>query len=318
MLNIEDMIAEVEGGVGHNLNDHKITTAWIEESLRKPNAIDLTPELGKSIRVLMAEYKVDSLNARAQLGDSEEVFLQTKNLMEIGTRLADILRLIEQEAPSKFAASQEEKYGHLLEKILLVVSRCNPNLSVADVSKNEAYPSIDLVIYDHTTGVLWLVGVKSGCNWGNSDSLAAQAANYDAVKKWLTEDKGKVFDLGFPSEPMSIQTMTMHGYGPSGILGPTDKRDGYVLEGQAIWYWITRNPHFVYDLHSVMSEGAEEFEAALKEAEKVAVHKLIQKAGQLTWRRGLEISVGNLTRIVFDRKKTALLSDIMGGSLWQK
>lgn len=86
-----------------------------------------------------------------------------------------------------FLSSQEETiFGDLMENLAIHVCRQIFNGSKAKEGK---YRSIDLVF--KRDGKLYIVGIKSGPNWGNSDQVNAMKRNFKLAKKIIQVKFGK-------------------------------------------------------------------------------------------------------------------------------
>lgn len=83
-----------------------------------------------------------------------------------------------------FLSSQEETiFGDLMENLAIHV--CS---EVFDGKKAEEgkYPSVDLIF--EREGKVYIVGIKSGPNWGNADQVSTMKRNLGAAKKLLRSE----------------------------------------------------------------------------------------------------------------------------------
>lgn len=86
-----------------------------------------------------------------------------------------------------FLSSQEETvFGDLMENLAIHV--CH---EIFDGKKAEEgkFKSVDLVF--EREGKVYIVGIKSGPNWGNADQVNAMKKNFKVAKKWIRTDLGK-------------------------------------------------------------------------------------------------------------------------------
>lgn len=86
-----------------------------------------------------------------------------------------------------FLSSQEETiFGDLMESLAIHVCGKVFNGKKAEEGK---YKSVDLIFErDHK---LYIVGIKSGTNWGNADQISAMKKNFKQAKKILRAELGK-------------------------------------------------------------------------------------------------------------------------------
>jgi len=130
-----------------------------------------------------------------------------------------------------FLSSQEETiFGDLMENLAIHI--CN---LVFDGRKAEErkFKSIDLIF--ERDGKLYIIGIKSGPNWGNSDQISAMRRNFKNARKIIRSENNV--------EPKSIVAVNGCMYGRDNRPRKVNKKDPqlsyYKLCGQSFWELIS-------------------------------------------------------------------------------
>lgn len=127
------------------------------------------------IRLTRLEFAKLSIIAKRK----NPYLFKAKNIETAGDLAKNIL--------DAFLSSQEETiFGDLMEKLAIHVCHEIFNGSKAEEGK---YPSVDL-IFDRE-GKTYIVGIKSGPNWGNSDQVTTMKRNLRLAKKLVRAKLGK-------------------------------------------------------------------------------------------------------------------------------
>ncbi|MDP2637605.1 MAG: PmeII family type II restriction endonuclease [Candidatus Levybacteria bacterium] len=133
-----------------------------------------------------------------------------------------------------FLSSQEETiFGDLMEGLAIFVCSKAFNGYKAEQVK---FKSVDLIF--QRDAKKYIVGIKSGTNWGNSDQIGRMKANFKAAKKILK------------SEGNRLKIVAVNGciYGKDNKPHKVDKKDKeksyYKLCGQEFWELITGDKDF--------------------------------------------------------------------------
>lgn len=133
-----------------------------------------------------------------------------------------------------FLSSQEETiFGGLMEELAIFVNKKVYSGFKAEQGK---FRSVDLIFQrDEKT---YIVGIKSGPNWGNSDQINRMKGNFKKARKILK------------SEGNTTKIITVNGciYGKDNNPHKVDVRDReksyYKFCGQEFWQLITGNSEF--------------------------------------------------------------------------
>ena len=146
---------------------------------------------------------------------------KAKNIQTAGDLVKDIL--------DAFLSSQEETiFGDLLENLAI-----NVNHSIFKGAKAEEgkFRSLDLIF--RRDKKLYIVGIKSGINWGNADQVSTMRKNFKEAKRILRSE-GETADI-----------VAVNGciYGKDNVVSKKHKTDSELnyekLCGQKFWELIS-------------------------------------------------------------------------------
>ena len=146
---------------------------------------------------------------------------KAKNIQTAGDLVKDIL--------DAFLSSQEETiFGDLLENLAI-----NVNHSIFKGTKAEEgkFRSLDLIF--RRDKKLYIVGIKSGINWGNADQVSTMRKNFKEAKRILRSE-GETADI-----------VAVNGciYGKDNVVSKKHKTDSELnyekLCGQKFWELIS-------------------------------------------------------------------------------
>lgn len=128
-----------------------------------------------------------------------------------------------------FLSSQEETiFGDLMEKLAIHICRQIFNGSKAEEGR---YRSVDLIF--ERDNKIYIVGVKSGPNWGNSDQVSIMKRNLKLARRMIRRELGKK------------EIITVNGcmYGRDNRPHKVNKKDPelsyYKICGQQFWELIS-------------------------------------------------------------------------------
>lgn len=124
-----------------------------------------------------------------------------------------------------FLSSQEETtFGNHLEKFAIYISHA------LDGGFKSARKSLDLEF--EREGVYYIVGIKSGTNWGNSDQINTMKANFKRAKEALREE-GRTL-------PIVAVNGCMYGKDRSPLKTDSDPdKTYYKYAGQDFWQFLS-------------------------------------------------------------------------------
>lgn len=241
---------------------------------------DQIDETFEYIKGEMAKYhkgrieKIASLKPQTVLQRKNPYIFLSKNLR----KASDLAEMILQAHSS---SSEETQFGNLLEDLAVYVS------AMLDNGVKSTTAGIDL---DFTRdGTRYLVAIKSGQNWGNSDQQVKLKANFNTAKK--------------------VAGQSQHAGKLQAILGccygkfPNSDNGAFIKTGgQKFWNFITGTPSFYTDIIEPISHEAElndeafseERDKALNRFEKYILVNFCDDDGVIDWERLVQFSSGNL------------------------
>jgi hypothetical protein len=127
-----------------------------------------------------------------------------------------------------FLSSQEETiFGDLMENLAIHI--CNQVFGGSKAQQGK-YCSIDLIF--GRDGKTYIVGIKSGPNWGNSDQINIMRKNFKKAKSLIQSELGK----------KNLIAVNGCMYGKDNVPHKVDKDPGlsyYKICGQAFWELIS-------------------------------------------------------------------------------
>ncbi len=128
-----------------------------------------------------------------------------------------------------FLSSQEETiFGDLMESLAIYVCRQIFGGKKAEEGK---YRSVDLIF--ERDNKIYIVGIKSGPNWGNSDQVNTMKKNFKKAKRIIGEEQGR----------KNIVAVNGCMYGRDNQAHKVNRRDPqlsyYKICGQAFWELVS-------------------------------------------------------------------------------
>ncbi len=188
-----------------------------------------------------------------------------------------------------FLSSREETiFGDLMENLAINVCRRVFGGKKAEQAK---YRSVDL-IFDRD-GKIYIVGIKSGPNWGNSDQINAMKKNFSIAKKIIRAAQGK--------QGMKIDIVAVNGciYGRDNQPHKVDKKNGDrsydKFCGQQFWELISGDSLLYKKIILSLDREAKKRDQTFKDlyAEKVNemtkdIIKLFYTKNRLDWDKIVE------------------------------
>lgn len=160
-----------------------------------------------------------------------------------------------------FLSSQEETiFGNLLEGFAIYVSK-----TLYGGFKSEL-KSVDLEF--ERGGTYYVVGIKSGTNWGNSDQVNRMRDNFKAAKRLLRKSGHK-------------RVVAVNGciYGKDGRPFKTHSdpdKQYYKYAGQEFWRFISDDDDLYREIISPIDKEARQKDEAFKKAYAAKVNEMTQ------------------------------------------
>jgi site-specific DNA-methyltransferase (cytosine-N4-specific) len=153
-----------------------------------------------------------------------------------------------------FLSSQEETiFGDLMEGLAIHVCHLVFNGSKAEQGK---YRSVDL-IFDRD-GKTYIVGIKSGPNWGNSDQVNIMRRNFKVAKALIKSELGK----------KNLVAVNGCIYGKDNVPHKENKDPGlsyYKICGQAFWELVSGDNELYKKLIQPLDKEAKKRDETFKE-----------------------------------------------------
>ena len=161
-----------------------------------------------------------------------------------------------------FLSSQEETvFGDLMENLAINVCR---QVFGGKKAEQKKYRSVDLIF--ERKGKIYIVGIKSGPNWGNSDQINTMKQNFVIAKKLIRAMQRK---------KMEIVAVNGCIYGRDNQSHKTDKknkdRSYYKLCGQPFWELISGDNELYKKIIQPLDKEAKKRDQIFKDiyAEKI-------------------------------------------------
>src|SRR3989344_1446575 len=153
-----------------------------------------------------------------------------------------------------FLSSQEETiFGDLMENLAVYVCRQAFNGKKAEEGK---YRSIDLIF--ERDGKTYIVGIKSGPNWGNSDQVNTMKRNFKKAKALMRSSSGK----------KNLVAVNGCMYGKDNVPHKVNKDPDlsyYKLCGQVFWELVSGDSQLYKKIIQPLDKEAKKRDENLKE-----------------------------------------------------
>ena len=182
-----------------------------------------------------------------------------------------------------FLSSQEETiFGSLMEELAIFVCKKTFNGYKAKQGK---FKSVDLIF--QKDGKTYIVGIKSGPNWGNSDQIGRMKGNFKDAKKILKSEGNKT------------RIIAVNGciYGKDKRPHKVDVRDGeksyYKFCGQEFWEFISGDRKFYQQIVVPIDKEAKKrdenfrntYSAKINGLTKDFSKKYLTEDGRINWEK---------------------------------
>jgi site-specific DNA-methyltransferase (cytosine-N4-specific) len=220
---------------------------------------------------LQRTRQLQTLSIEALLSRKNPYLLRAKNLQIAGELVKS--------AVDAFLSSQEETiFGNLMEGFAIFVAQ------ELHGGKKSTYRSVDLEF--ERDGTYFIVGIKSGIHWGNSDQINAMRRNFAAARAALIEQgvslpivavNGCIY--GRDANPLKLSAATSDTY--------------YRYAGQDFWYFLSEDEEFYQSIIQPIGEAALERDQAFQTLYAARVNELtiafsqrfVNLDGQIDWQK---------------------------------
>jgi len=190
---------------------------------------------------------------------------------------ADIVRGFMDAAIS---SSEETQFGNWMEQLAIAVAQKAKN------GQKSSAKGIDLELEEN--GIRYLVAIKSGPNWGNSDQIAKMMDNFRKAAKTL-RSSGHIQQIEFING-------CIYGRDKS----PYKEKGYYKYCGQAFWHFISGSETLYLDLIEPMGKQSEqynhqfkkEFDAKLNLLTQAFLQQFCTPDGRVDWNKLLKATCG--------------------------
>ncbi len=172
-----------------------------------------------------------------------------------------------------YLSSQEETmFGNLLEGFAIHVAKT----LYGGFKREPALKSVDLEF--QRGGIYYIVGIKSGTSWANSDQIRAMKDGFKEAKRILREQgvKSEIIAIngcmyGTDANPHK----NMKGRGNKAVAEEPDKVY-YKYAGQDFWYFISGDDNLYQEIIVPISNEAKGKDEKFKEAYIRKVNELVE------------------------------------------
>ncbi len=171
-----------------------------------------------------------------------------------------------------FLSSQEETiFGNLLESFAIYVSE------VQYGGFKSTLKSVDLEF--ERDSIYYIVGIKSGINWGNADQISKMKDNFKSAKERLRAD-------GIENEIVAVNGC-MYGKDSNPLKNRKKLKDGQVVDeepdktyykyaGQDFWHFLSQDDNLYREIIVPIDQEARQKDEAFKLAYTAKLHEMTQ------------------------------------------
>jgi Type II restriction endonuclease EcoO109I len=243
----------------------------------------VTPEQSSQIRAFLSQHiekfhgsrieKIQAFDLTDILKRKNPYLLRTQNFTDVSLLISSLL-------DATIFASEEGKYGHFLEALAIFINQM--------VYGGQKSSSTGLDLEFTRDGVRYLVAIKSGPNWGNSDQYKSLKANFKAALKVLRQSAS----IGEVRPVLGICY---------GKCRNTDDGEYLKLCGQAFWEFISGDRDLYVALVEPIGFEAEQHMAQFLQERANAharlvhdfTHSFCHATGQIDWDKLIRFNSGS-------------------------
>ncbi len=215
---------------------------------------------------------LQSLNLRQILKRKNPYLFRAKNI----TTAHDLVKAI---LDAHLSSQEETLFGHVLEEIAVYVA------GEVYGGKKSSAEGIDIEI--QKDGVLYIVSVKSGPNWGNSSQIARMRNNFKQAARRLRQSR-------------SVRNVIAVNGCCYGRDNRPDKGDYLKLCGQRFWEFVSGDPNLYVDLIQPIGRQAKQknenfvkaYGGVLNKLERDFLADFVDAQGHISWDKLLQFNSG--------------------------
>lgn len=195
---------------------------------------------------------LNSLKLTTVLKRKNPYLFKAKNIEFAGDLVKSII--------DAFLSSQEETiFGNLLEGFAIYISE------VQDGGFKSDLKSIDLEF--ERNNIYYIVGIKSGTNWGNADQISKMKDNFRLAKEVLRT-------RGIENEIVAVNGC-MYGKGSNSLKNKKKLKDGQIVDeepdkvyykyaGQDFWYFLSQDDNLYREIIAPLDQEARQKDEVFK------------------------------------------------------
>lgn len=190
-------------------------------------------------------------------------------------------KLIESLLHAYLSSSEEELFGGFLEELAIFIA--------GKTLAGRKSPATGIDLEFKRAGVIYLVSIKSGVNWGNSSQYAALKDRFKKAVQVLKQSKSV----------KSVQPVLASCYGKRKSVN-----NGEYLSicGQEFWHFISGNRNLYVDLIEPLGHQAKQHNQHYDEELAVVINKFTAEfskdfcaEGRIDWKMLVQFNSGNLS-----------------------
>jgi len=243
--------------------------------------------------------KLDKIELKELLGRKNPYLFKAKYFV----KLRDVIDLIAALLDARLSSSEETLFGDFLEDLAVFV-----NCEVYGGSKSSA-AGIDLEF--EKDDIRYIVSIKSGPNWGNSDQVARMKRNFSQAKQRHRRSKQKV------------DAVNGCCYGRD---NKPDKGEYLKLCGQKFWSFISGNDDLYTDIIEPLGHEAKKRNEAFNVKREQMINKFTKqftedfcdRDGNILWEEMVRFNSEDLTKEWMTTKEAAECLNISIGSVLKR
>jgi len=217
--------------------------------------------------------RVKKIKLREVLQKKNPYLFKAKNILTAQ-------KLIESLLQAYLSSSEEELFGDFLEELAIFVAGKTLN------GKKSPGTGIDLEF--SKDGVVYLVSIKSGVNWGNSSQYAALRDRFKKAVQVLKQSKSV----------KAVQPVLASCYGRRKTV---DTGEYLRICGQEFWYFISGDKNLYTDIIEPLGHQAKQRNQRYEEELAVVINKFTAefsnqfcRDGRIDWNELVRFNSGNL------------------------
>ncbi len=243
--------------------------------------------------------KLDKIELKGLLRQKNPYLFKAKYFV----KLRDVIDLITALLDARLSSSEETLFGDFLEDLAVFVNR-----KVYGGSKSSA-AGIDLEF--EKDDIRYIVSIKSGPNWGNSDQVDKMKRNFSQAKQRHRRSRQKVIAVngccyGRDNQP--------------------DKEEYLKLCGQKFWSFISGNDDLYTDIIEPLGHEAKKRNEAFNIKHEQMINKFTKqftedfcdKDGIILWEKMVRFNSEDLTKEWMTTKEAAECLNISSGNVLKR